>query len=55
MALTATILNPVTIEMPENEKFWSEVSCTERLSLLGPSQDYRDVVPFARNVVESYP
>jgi len=41
--------------LSENENFWSKVSCPERLSLLGPSQDYRDVVPFARKVVESFP
>ena len=41
--------------LSENENFWSKVSCPERLSLLGPSEDYRDVVPFARKVVESFP
>lgn len=41
--------------LSENENFWSKVSCPERLSLLGPSQDYRDVFPFARKVVESFP
>jgi 2-pyrone-4,6-dicarboxylate lactonase len=41
--------------LSENENFWSKVSCPERLSLLGPSKDYRDVVPFARKVVESFP
>jgi 2-pyrone-4,6-dicarboxylate lactonase len=41
--------------LSENENFWSKVSCPERLSLLGPSQDYRDVVPCARKVVESFP
>ena len=41
--------------LSENKNFWSKVSCPERLSLLGPSEDYRDVVPFARKVVESFP
>jgi 2-pyrone-4,6-dicarboxylate lactonase len=40
---------------------WSKVSCPERLSLRGPSAldaeraPYRDVVPFARKVVETFP
>lgn len=38
----------------ENSNFWSKVSCPERLSLTGPDS-YDDVVPFARQVVESFP
>ena len=38
----------------ENPKFWSKVSCPERLSTIGPP-GYDDVVPFARRVVESIP
>lgn len=40
---------------------WSKVSCPERLSLTGPPAldgeraAYRDVVPFARRVVEEFP
>ncbi len=40
---------------------WSKVSCPERLSVSGPpalngaGQAYRDVVPFARRVVEEFP
>ena len=40
---------------------WSKVSCPERLSVTGPkalngeSQAYRDVVPFARRLVDSFP
>ena len=40
---------------------WSKVSCPERLSLTGPKalngegHAYRDVVPFARRLVESFP
>jgi len=47
--------------MREHPNVWSKVSCPERLSLGGPpalngeSQPYRDVVPFARHVVESFP
>ncbi len=40
---------------------WSKVTCPERLSVTGPkalngeAQAYRDVVPFARRLVESFP
>jgi 2-pyrone-4,6-dicarboxylate lactonase len=40
---------------------WSKVSCPERLSVSGPPAlngertPYRDVVPFARRIVESFP
>jgi 2-pyrone-4,6-dicarboxylate lactonase len=40
--------------MEENERFWSKVSCPERLSESGPP-GYDDVVPFARRVVELFP
>ncbi len=47
--------------MQEHENIWSKVSCPERLSLTGPkalggeAAPYRDVVPFARRVVERFP
>lgn len=41
--------------MADNENFWSKVSCPERISLVGPSKHYQDVVPFARKVVETFP
>ncbi len=51
--------------MREHENVWSKVSCPERLSLSGPKAltgepglahgAYRDVVPFARRIVETYP
>ncbi len=47
--------------MREHAKVWSKVSCPERLSVTGPralageQAAYRDVVPFARRVVESFP
>jgi 2-pyrone-4,6-dicarboxylate lactonase len=60
-----------TVDGPEFELFvrflrehpnaWSKVSCPERLSVGGPSAlgteraPYRDVVPFARRVVETFP
>ncbi|MGQ9427346.1 amidohydrolase family protein [Gilvimarinus sp. F26214L] len=40
--------------MADNPRFWSKVSCPERLSHRGPPA-YDDVVPFARKVVESFP
>ncbi|MBP6251634.1 MAG: amidohydrolase family protein [Rubrivivax sp.] len=47
--------------MHQHPKVWSKVSCPERLSLTGPraldgeQAAYRDVVPFARRVVETFP
>ena len=47
--------------MREHENVWSKVSCPERLSVTGPKalggerRAYRDVVPFARRVVETFP
>ncbi len=40
--------------LSEHQNFWSKVTCPERLSLTGPD-DYADVIPFARQVVESFP
>jgi len=45
----------------EHANIWSKVSCPERLSVAGPSalngerNAYRDVVPFARRIVETFP
>jgi 2-pyrone-4,6-dicarboxylate lactonase len=47
--------------MSEHDNVWSKVSCPERLSVSGPPaldgerDPYRDVVPFARRIVESFP
>ncbi len=47
--------------MREHDNVWSKVSCPERLSVAGPPalngerDAYRDVVPFARQVVETFP
>lgn len=47
--------------MRENPNVWSKVTCPERLSISGPAaldgerEAYRDVVPFARRVVETFP
>jgi 2-pyrone-4,6-dicarboxylate lactonase len=45
----------------EHGNIWSKVSCPERLSVSGPAaldgerRAYRDVVPFARRLVETFP
>ncbi len=47
--------------MREHPNVWSKVSCPERLSVAGPPAldgeraAYRDVVPFARRLVEGFP
>jgi len=47
--------------MREHGNIWSKVSCPERLSRSGPPalagerNPYRDVVPFARRLVETFP
>jgi 2-pyrone-4,6-dicarboxylate lactonase len=47
--------------MRQHPNVWSKVSCPERLSVRGPPalngerNAYRDVVPFARTIVESFP
>lgn len=47
--------------MQQHPNVWSKVSCPERLSVSGPPalngerQPYRDVVPFARRLVEQFP
>ncbi len=47
--------------MREHANVWSKVSCPERLSVSGPPaldgerDAYRDVVPFARRLVETFP
>ena len=63
------VMNPVDGEefelfvkfMRDHPNVWSKVSCPERLSVSGPPalngerNAYRDVVPFARRIVESFP
>lgn len=47
--------------MRDNTNVWSKVSCPERLSVTGPAaldgeqHAYRDVIPFARRIVEAFP
>jgi 2-pyrone-4,6-dicarboxylate lactonase len=47
--------------MREHENVWAKVSCPERLTVSGPPavnderKPYRDVLPFARRLVETFP
>lgn len=47
--------------MQQHPNVWSKVSCPERLSVTGPKalngeqNSYRDVIPFARKIVETFP
>ena len=47
--------------MREHPNVWSKVTCPERLSITGPKAldgeraAYRDVVPFAKRIVETFP
>ena len=41
-------------ELMENNKFWCKTSCPERLSSVGPEQNYSDILPFMRLLVENY-
>jgi 2-pyrone-4,6-dicarboxylate lactonase len=47
--------------MREHRNVWSKVSCPERLSVTGPkalngeTSPYRDVIPFAKRIVETFP
>jgi 2-pyrone-4,6-dicarboxylate lactonase len=51
--------------MREHKNVWSKVSCPERLSVTGPkalngekdleSGAYKDVIPFAKRIVEEFP
>ena len=47
--------------MREHNNVWCKVSCPERLSVSGPpalngeQNPYRDVIPFARRIVETFP
>ena len=47
--------------MREHTNIWSKVSCPERLSITGPNalngelDAYKDVIPFGRKIVETFP
>ena len=41
------------VRLMEDARFWTKVSCPDRLTTLGPPYD--DVAPFARSLVERFP
>lgn len=41
--------------MSDHDHVWTKVSCPERLSIVGPTRSYEDVIPFARKLVEEFP
>ncbi len=44
------------MQLLEDEKFWSKVSCPERLTQQGGShENYSDVIPFMKCLVDTYP
>ncbi len=44
------------IDLMEDEKFWSKVSCPERLTTQGGNhENYSDVIPFMKRLVDAYP
>ncbi|MCV0428245.1 MAG: amidohydrolase family protein [Roseibium sp.] len=44
------------VDLMANDKYWAKVSCPERLTRQGGSQDlYSDVVPFMERLVDLYP
>lgn len=42
------------MELMKDDKFWSKVTCPDRLSEVGPP-DYTDFIPFAKMLVDHYP
>lgn len=44
------------IKLMEDDKFWTKVSCPERLTTQGGNhQNYSDVIPFMKRLVDLYP
>lgn len=44
------------VDLMENEKYWTKVSCPERLTTQGGShENYSDVIPFMKRLVDTYP
>ena len=44
------------VTLLENEKYWTKVSCPERLTKQGGShENYSDVIPYMKTLVDKYP
>ena len=44
------------VDLLQNDKYWTKVSCPERLTAQGGShENYSDVVPFMKTLVDAYP
>ncbi len=44
------------VDLMNNEKYWTKVSCPERLTKqAGSHQNYSDVVPFMKHLVDAFP
>jgi len=44
------------MELMENEKYWTKVSCPERLTQQGGNhKNYSDVIPYMKTLVDTYP
>ena len=44
------------VELMANEKYWSKVSCPERLTQQGGNHsNYSDVLPYMKHIVDTYP
>ena len=43
------------MKLMEDEKFWCKTTCPERLSKVGPEENYSDVLPFMEMLVKNFP
>ena len=43
------------MKLMETEKFWCKTTCPERLTKVGPKENYSDVLPFMKKLVENFP
>ena len=43
------------MKLMETEKFWCKTTCPERLTKVGPEENYSDVLPFMKKLVENFP
>ena len=43
------------MKLMEIEKFWCKTTCPERLTKVGPEENYFDVLPFMKKIVENFP